>query len=89
MGMKSGVISSKWQVTIPGAIRKQMPTLASGQRLRWEVINGVLNLIPVRSLTALAGCLKSGDMPVLSRHEEKDAIVRAKFEHYAKKYGKR
>ncbi len=83
--MTSVVITSKWQVTIPEEIRKEMPSLAIGQRLRWEVVDGVLTAIPVRSITALAGCLKSGDMPVMNRDEEKAAIERAKVAHHARK----
>jgi bifunctional DNA-binding transcriptional regulator/antitoxin component of YhaV-PrlF toxin-antitoxin module len=55
--MTSVVITSKWQVTIPEEIRKEVPSLAIGQRLRWEVVDGVLTAIPVRSISALAGCL--------------------------------
>lgn len=87
--MRSVVISSKWQVTIPEEIRKEGLSLAVGQRLGWEVVDGVLLLIPVRSLMALAGCLHAGGMPVLSRQEEKAAVARARVEHYAKKYGRR
>lgn len=89
MSMTSVVITSKWQVTSPEGVRKEVPSLAIGQRLRWEVIDGVLTLVPVGSLTALPGCLKSGDMPVRSQQEEKAAIARARVEHYANKYGKR
>ena len=87
--MTSVVITSKWQVTIPEEIRKEVPNLEIGQRLRWEVVGGILTAKPVRSLTELAGCLKSDRMPVLSRVEEKAAIEKARLEHYAKKHGKR
>ena len=85
--MTSVVITSKWQVTIPEEIRKEVPSLEIGQRLRWEVVNGVLTAKPVRSISELAGCLKS-DLPPLSREEEKKVIDEARRDHYAKKYGK-
>ena len=87
--MTSVVITSKWQVTIPEEIRKEVPSLAIGQRLRWEVVDGVLTAIPVRGITALAGCLRTDDMPVVNRGEEKAAIERAKAAHYRRKHAKR
>jgi bifunctional DNA-binding transcriptional regulator/antitoxin component of YhaV-PrlF toxin-antitoxin module len=86
--MTSVTITSKWQVTIPEEIRKELPALQVGQRLRWEIVDGVLTAKPVRSLTELAGCLKSADMPKYSRPEEKAAIEQARAEHYQKKYAK-
>ncbi len=83
--MTSVVITSKWQVTIPEEIRKEVPSLEIGQRLRWEVVGGVLTAKPVRGINELAGCLKSEDMPLLSREEEKAAIERARVEHYTGK----
>ena len=85
--MTSVTITSKWQVTIPEEIRKEVPELEIGQRLRWEIVGGVLTARPVRSMAQLAGCLKS-DMPALSREEEKAAIEKARVEHYPKKYRK-
>ncbi|MEO8425507.1 MAG: hypothetical protein ABI651_00195 [Verrucomicrobiota bacterium] len=81
-------ITAKWQVTIPEEIRKGIPSLQVGQRIRWEVVDGVLTARPVRSIANLAGCLKSDDMPVFGRKDEKKAIERARLEHYAKKYGR-
>lgn len=86
-GMISGVITSKWQVTIPEEIRKELPTLEVGQRLRWEVVNGVLTARPVRSIAELAGCLRSGTPP-LTHEEESRAIDDERHSHYTKKYGK-
>lgn len=83
--MTSVVITSKWQVTIPEEIRKEVPSLEIGQRLRWEVVDGVLTAKPVRSIQELAGCLKTDDMPVLGRAEEKSAIEGARVAHYAGK----
>jgi len=33
--LTSVVLTSKWQVTIPEEMRKEVPSLAMGQRLRW------------------------------------------------------
>ena len=64
-----------------------MPSLEIGQRLRWEVVGGVLTATPVRSASELAGCLKT-HLPALSRGEEKAAIDKAQREHFTNKYGK-
>ena len=88
MSMTSTTITTKWQVTIPGDIRKELSSLQIGQRIRWEVVDGVLTGKPVRSISELAGCLKSEDMQVLNREEEKAATQKAKLEHFSKKYGK-
>ena len=87
LNMTSVIITSKWQVTIPEEIRKEVPSLEIGQRLRWEVVGGVLTAKPVRSISELAGCLKS-DRPPLSREEEKKATDEARREHYARKFRK-
>ena len=87
MDMTSVVITSKWQVTIPEEIRKEVPSLEIGQRLRWEVVGGILTATPVRGASELAGCLKTNN-PALSREEEKRAIDKAQREHYNKKNGK-
>jgi bifunctional DNA-binding transcriptional regulator/antitoxin component of YhaV-PrlF toxin-antitoxin module len=86
--MTSVVITSKWQVTIPEEIRKEVPSLEIGQRLRWEVVGGVLTAKPVRTINELAGCLKSDEISALSREEEKAAIERARVEHYTGKHRK-
>ena len=88
VAMTSVVITSKWQVTIPEEIRKEVPSLEIGQRLRWEVVGGVLTARPVRGIEELSGCLKSDDLPALSRGDEKAAIQRARAEHYATKHRK-
>ena len=85
--MNSVTITSKWQVTIPEQIRKEVPALQIGQRLRWEIVDGVLTAQPVRSIAQLAGCLKS-DRSALSRAQEKAALETARGEHYTKKYRK-
>ena len=51
-------ITSKWQVTIPEDVRKEMP-LKIGQRIAWEVEGGKLVGRRVRSISELSGCFKS------------------------------
>jgi bifunctional DNA-binding transcriptional regulator/antitoxin component of YhaV-PrlF toxin-antitoxin module len=57
----SGIVStitSKWQVTIPEDVRKEIP-LKIGQRIVWEVEGDRLVGRRVRSISELSGCLKS------------------------------
>jgi bifunctional DNA-binding transcriptional regulator/antitoxin component of YhaV-PrlF toxin-antitoxin module len=51
-------ITSKWQVTIPEEVRKELP-LEIGQRIAWEVQGDKLVGRKVRSIRELAGCLGS------------------------------
>jgi bifunctional DNA-binding transcriptional regulator/antitoxin component of YhaV-PrlF toxin-antitoxin module len=51
-------ITSKWQVTIPEDVRKEMP-LKVGQRIVWEVKGDKLVGRRLRSISELAGCFKS------------------------------
>jgi len=51
-------ITSKWQVTIPEVVRKEI-ALKIGQRIVWEVEGEQLVGRRVRSISELAGCLKS------------------------------
>ena len=56
----SGIVStitSKWQVTIPEAVRKEIP-LKVGQRMVWEVDGDKLVGRRVRSISELSGCFK-------------------------------
>jgi bifunctional DNA-binding transcriptional regulator/antitoxin component of YhaV-PrlF toxin-antitoxin module len=55
-------ITSKWQVTIPEGVRKEI-TLKVGQRIAWEVDDGKLVGRRVRSIGELAGCFKSHASP--------------------------
>ena len=57
-GMAS-TITSKWQVTIPEDVRKELP-LKIGQRIAWEVEGDKLVGRRVRSISELSGCLKPG-----------------------------
>lgn len=61
----SGIVStitSKWQVTIPEDVRKEIP-LKVGQRIVWEVDGDKLVGRRVRSISELSGCFKSNAVP--------------------------
>ena len=61
----SGIVStitSKWQVTIPEDVRKDLP-LKVGQRIVWEVEGDKLVGRRVRSISELSGCFKSPAAP--------------------------
>jgi bifunctional DNA-binding transcriptional regulator/antitoxin component of YhaV-PrlF toxin-antitoxin module len=61
----SGIVStitSKWQVTIPEDVRKELP-LKVGQRIVWEVEGDKLVGRRVRSIVELSGCFKSPSAP--------------------------
>jgi bifunctional DNA-binding transcriptional regulator/antitoxin component of YhaV-PrlF toxin-antitoxin module len=51
-------ITSKWQVTIPEDVRKDLP-LRVGQRIVWEVQGDKLVGRRIRSISELSGSLKS------------------------------
>jgi bifunctional DNA-binding transcriptional regulator/antitoxin component of YhaV-PrlF toxin-antitoxin module len=59
MGNTISTITSKWQVTIPEDVRKELP-FKIGQRIIWEVHGDRLVGRRVRSLSELSGCLKPG-----------------------------
>ena len=50
-------VTSKWQVTIPEDVRKEIP-LKIGQRIAWEVEGDKLVGRRVRSISELSGCFK-------------------------------
>jgi bifunctional DNA-binding transcriptional regulator/antitoxin component of YhaV-PrlF toxin-antitoxin module len=50
-------ITSKWQVTIPEDVRKELP-FKIGQRIAWEVEGDKLVGRRVRSISELAGCFQ-------------------------------
>jgi bifunctional DNA-binding transcriptional regulator/antitoxin component of YhaV-PrlF toxin-antitoxin module len=58
MSSPVSTITSKWQVTIPEGVRKNLP-FAIGQRIVWEVEGDKLVGRRVRSVRELAGSLKS------------------------------
>ena len=51
-------ITSKWQVTIPEDVRKELP-FKIGQRIVWEVEGDKLVGRRVRAISELSGCFKS------------------------------
>lgn len=59
MGNAVSTITSKWQVTIPEEVRKDLP-LKVGQRIAWEADGDKLVGRRIRSINELAGCLKPG-----------------------------
>jgi bifunctional DNA-binding transcriptional regulator/antitoxin component of YhaV-PrlF toxin-antitoxin module len=67
-------ITSKWQVTIPEAVRKAL-LFKVGQRISWEVEGDKLVGRSVRTMSELAGCLKSG--PAVDKKSESKAFVNA------------
>jgi bifunctional DNA-binding transcriptional regulator/antitoxin component of YhaV-PrlF toxin-antitoxin module len=58
MSNTTSTITSKWQVTIPEDVRKELP-LKVGQRIAWEVEGDKLVARRIRSISELSGCLKS------------------------------
>jgi bifunctional DNA-binding transcriptional regulator/antitoxin component of YhaV-PrlF toxin-antitoxin module len=58
MSNSVSTITSKWQVTIPEDVRKELP-LKVGQRITWEVEGDKLVARRIRSISELSGCLKS------------------------------
>jgi bifunctional DNA-binding transcriptional regulator/antitoxin component of YhaV-PrlF toxin-antitoxin module len=58
MSNTASTITSKWQVTIPEDIRKDLP-LKVGQRIVWEVLGDKLVGRRLRSISELSGSLKS------------------------------
>ena len=79
----SGIIStitSKWQVTIPEGVRKELP-LKVGQRIVWEVEGDKLVGRRVRSIGELSGCLKSEAAPPKSKDAPGDFARAALARH--------
>jgi bifunctional DNA-binding transcriptional regulator/antitoxin component of YhaV-PrlF toxin-antitoxin module len=62
MGNVISTITSKWQVTIPEDVRKELP-LKIGQRIAWEAEGDKLVGRRVRSISELSGSLKSAAIP--------------------------
>jgi bifunctional DNA-binding transcriptional regulator/antitoxin component of YhaV-PrlF toxin-antitoxin module len=71
-------ITSKWQVTIPEDVRKELP-FEIGGRIVWEVDGDKLVGRRLRTISELAGCFKSTTAsPARDTHKEaaKVAIAR-------------
>ncbi len=77
MTVATSTITSKWQVTIPEDVRKDLP-FKIGERIAWEIEDGKLVGRRVRPLGELAGCLKSHDSPSAPSTTEKDQGAFAK-----------
>jgi bifunctional DNA-binding transcriptional regulator/antitoxin component of YhaV-PrlF toxin-antitoxin module len=60
MKATTSTITSKWQVTIPEGVRRELP-FRIGQRIAWEIEGDKLVGRRVRSIGELAGCLKSDE----------------------------
>lgn len=60
MGSRVSTITSKWQITLPEEVRKEI-ALRIGQRIVWQVEGEKLVGRRVRSVKELAGCLKCDD----------------------------
>jgi bifunctional DNA-binding transcriptional regulator/antitoxin component of YhaV-PrlF toxin-antitoxin module len=73
-------ITSKWQVTIPEDVRKEIP-LQIGQRIAWEVEGDKLVGRRVRSISELAGCFKS-DAPVIQAKDAHRAFAGAAVDRH-------
>jgi bifunctional DNA-binding transcriptional regulator/antitoxin component of YhaV-PrlF toxin-antitoxin module len=79
----SGIVStitSKWQVTIPEDVRKEIP-LKVGQRIVWEVEGDKLVGRRVRSISELSGCFKSDAAPTKSKDTPGDFAKAAVARH--------
>ena len=79
----SGIIStitSKWQVTIPEDVRKELP-LKVGHRIVWEVEGEKLVGRRVRSISELSGCFKSDTAPAKGKDAPSDFAKAALARH--------
>jgi bifunctional DNA-binding transcriptional regulator/antitoxin component of YhaV-PrlF toxin-antitoxin module len=75
MGNIVSTITSKWQVTIPEDVRKEIP-LKVGQRIVWEVEGDKLVGRRVRSVSELSGCFCS-DTPATGVKDSAQAFANA------------
>ena len=71
----TSTITSKWQVTIPEEVRKEI-TLKVGQRIAWEVEGDKLVARRVPSISELSGCFKS-DAPGDNEADSRRAFAKA------------
>lgn len=62
MRSEASTITSKWQVTIPESIRKQL-SLKVSQRIAWKIESGKLVGRRIGSISELEGSLKSDELP--------------------------
>jgi bifunctional DNA-binding transcriptional regulator/antitoxin component of YhaV-PrlF toxin-antitoxin module len=78
-------ITSKWQVTIPEEVRKDLP-FKVGQKISWEIEGDKLVGRRIRSISELAGCLKSGALPADSDDDQGafDNAVLARYDRISR-----
>ncbi len=69
--MARAVVSTKYQVVIPKEIRREVG-LKSGQVVEVIAKNGIITLVPDRSLASVRGYLKG--MEACSVREKKDRL---------------
>jgi bifunctional DNA-binding transcriptional regulator/antitoxin component of YhaV-PrlF toxin-antitoxin module len=75
MGNTVSTITSKWQITIPEEVRKELP-FKVGQRIDWQVEGEKIVGRRVRSVRELSGCLKS-DAPATGGKEAPGEMAKA------------
>ncbi|HEY3396469.1 MAG TPA: AbrB/MazE/SpoVT family DNA-binding domain-containing protein [Armatimonadota bacterium] len=63
-------VSSKFQVVIPEAVRKQVP-IRAGQRMVVQVRHGLITLVPVLSIEELQGMLQGVNTEGLREEEDR------------------
>ena len=73
-------ITSKWQITIPEDVRKELP-FKVGQRIVWEVQGDQIVGRRVRSISELAGCFKSDATSPKGRESSDDFAKAALARH--------
>jgi bifunctional DNA-binding transcriptional regulator/antitoxin component of YhaV-PrlF toxin-antitoxin module len=81
------MITSKWQITIPEDVRREIP-FKVGQRIAWEVEGDTLVGRRVRSISELAGCLKS-DAPTASAGKSSSAMAEAAMARHERLSGQK
>ena len=73
-------ITSKWQVTLPEEVRKELP-FKIGQRIAWEVEGDKIVGRRVRSISELAGCLKSDALVSGGKDSQRESAKAAIARH--------
>jgi bifunctional DNA-binding transcriptional regulator/antitoxin component of YhaV-PrlF toxin-antitoxin module len=74
-------ITSKWQVTIPEDVRKEIP-LKVGQRIAWAVEGDRLVGRRVSLISELAGCFKSDVLPANAAKKSARAFGKAALDRH-------
>ncbi|MEW6183103.1 MAG: AbrB/MazE/SpoVT family DNA-binding domain-containing protein [Bacillota bacterium] len=68
--MSDVVVSSKYQIVIPAAVRKSLG-IKKGQRLHLIIKNGSIKLVPSVRLAEMRGCLRGMSTDVARDEEER------------------